>query len=160
MKSRQEDPLVEIICWTLMPNHFHMMLKQIEDGGIAKFLQKLCIGYTMYFNKRYERSGALFQGITKSVKVNDDSQLLHLARYIHLNPLDLFAPNWKKEGIDWERAKFYLQSYRWTNLEDFSYKNNINEIILDQLEENSYEKFLSDWTRKDFAWVKDVMIED
>ena len=160
-KSRQDSPLVEIVCWTLMPNHFHLLIKQLEDGGIAKFLQKLCVGYTMYFNKRYERSGNLFQGVTKSVIIDDDAQLLHVARYIHLNPLDLFVTNWKNEGIVWDDAKPLLYSYPWSNFRSFSKTNNENEIILEQLEQNEgYEKFLSDWTKKELAWVKYYTLED
>lgn len=93
-KSRQtfknktmSSPLVEIICFCLMPNHFHMLLKQVEHHGITTFLSKLSNSYAKYFNTKFERVGPLFQGSFKAVRIEDDEQLLHISRYIHLNPL-------------------------------------------------------------------------
>ena len=155
-----DKSLIEILGWTLMPNHYHLLIKQLEDGGASKFLQKLVTGYSMYFNKRYERSGVLFQGRTKSVIVETDAQLLQVSRYIHLNPLDLYFNNWKEEGIHWKEAKNYLYSYPWTNLKSFRKINDENEIILAQLEENNgYEKFLSEWTEREYEYVKNYTLE-
>lgn len=79
--------LIEIICFCLMPNHFHMLVKQIESNGITTFLSKLSNSYTKYINTKYKRVGPLFQGSFKAVRIEDDEQLLHVSRYIHLNPL-------------------------------------------------------------------------
>jgi len=78
--------LVDIIAYCLMPNHFHLLLRQHTEGGISKFMQKMSTGYTMYFNIKNERSGALFQGRYKSVHAGDDRYLKYLFSYIHLNP--------------------------------------------------------------------------
>ena len=78
--------IIEIVCYCLMPNHFHFLLKQNQENGIHEFLSKVINSYTKYFNTRYRRVGPLFQGQFKAVSVETDDQLLHLSRYIHLNP--------------------------------------------------------------------------
>lgn len=77
--------LVEFVCYCLNPNHYHFILKQIVDKGIAKFMHRLGCGYTNYFNKRYHRSGVLFQGNFKAIHINSDPYLVHLSAYINLN---------------------------------------------------------------------------
>lgn len=78
--------IVEIICYCLMPNHFHLMIRQLEDGGIQEFVRKLSNSYTRYFNTKNKRVGPLFQGVFKAVQIETDEQLMHVSRYIHLNP--------------------------------------------------------------------------
>lgn len=80
---------VELLAYCLMPNHFHLLLKQNSKEGMPKLLQALGTSYSMYFNKKYQRVGALFQGTYKAVLIDHDSYLLHLSRYLHLNPLEL-----------------------------------------------------------------------
>ncbi len=80
--------LVEILVFCLMPNHYHLMVRQLVDDGIVKFMQKLGTGYTNYFNLKNERVGSLFQGRFKAVLVNNESYFTHLLHYIHLNPLE------------------------------------------------------------------------
>ncbi len=77
---------VELIAFCLMPNHFHLLVKQKTINSITKLLRAVCTRYVMYFNKKYERVGGLFQGKYKAALVMEDSYLLHLSRYIHLNP--------------------------------------------------------------------------
>lgn len=78
--------IIEIACYCLMPNHFHLLIKQIKDGGIQEFANKISNSYTKYFNTKYKRVGPLFQGAFKAVAIETDEQLIHLSRYIHLNP--------------------------------------------------------------------------
>lgn len=86
-KSFSNNPkIVEILSYCLMPNHFHLLLKQLADNGISGFISKVSNGYTKYFNTKHNRIGPLFQGPFKAVSVERDDQLLHLSRYIHLNP--------------------------------------------------------------------------
>ena len=80
-----KDSLVEIICYCLNPNHYHFLLKEIEEGGISEFMKRLNGGYTWYFNNRHKRSGSLFQGVFKSVHIKSNEQLLHISAYINLN---------------------------------------------------------------------------
>lgn len=84
-ESRQLE--VEILAWCLLPNHFHLMLRQVNPEGIRTFMGKVSNSYTKYFNERNNRSGYLFQGPFKAVIVETDEQLIHLSRYIHLNPV-------------------------------------------------------------------------
>jgi len=81
----KSEKLVDFICYCLNPNHFHFMIKQIADRGIEKFMHRLGLGYSKYFNKKYERNGSLFQGPFKAVHINSDEYLLHLSAYINLN---------------------------------------------------------------------------
>lgn len=86
-KPDPNKKLVEMICYCLMPNHFHFLVKQLKDNGISTFMSQLSNSYTKYFNTKYKRIGALFQGSFKAVLVKTDEQLVHLSRYIHLNPV-------------------------------------------------------------------------
>jgi putative transposase len=80
---------VRLLAYCLMPNHFHLMLRQQDKKAMADFVRRLSNAYVAYFNERYKRVGALFQGCYKAVLVNDDAQLVKLSRYVHRNPLDL-----------------------------------------------------------------------
>ncbi len=118
--EKDREPLVKIHCSCLMPNHFHLIFEQLEDGGISSFMQKLGIGYTKYFNEKYERSGVLFQGKFKAILIDRDEYLNYLMQYIYMNPLDLFELGWKENGLkDWRKAKQFLEDYRWTNCKNF-----------------------------------------
>jgi putative transposase len=77
--------LVEFVCYCLNPNHYHFILRQVSDNGIEKFMQRLGIGYTMFFNNKYKRSGSLFQGRFKAKRVDSNEYLLHLSAYVNLN---------------------------------------------------------------------------
>lgn len=79
--------MVEIIAFCLMPNHFHFLVRQVADHGISTFMSQLSNSYTKYFNTKYYRVGPLLQGAFKAVLVESEEQLLHLSRYIHLNPI-------------------------------------------------------------------------
>ena len=81
-----ERKLVDVICYCLMPNHFHLLVKQRNSGSIDKFMNSICTRYTMYFNKKYKRIGRLYQDVYKAVLVENEMQLLYLTAYIHRNP--------------------------------------------------------------------------
>jgi putative transposase len=70
-----------------MPNHFHLLVKQVQENGISRLLSKLSNSYTRYFNVKHQRIGPLFQGSFKAIRIESEEQLNHLSRYIHLNPL-------------------------------------------------------------------------
>lgn len=86
LRMNNFNDTVSLICFCLMPNHFHFLVKQTDAGAIDKFMNSLWTRYTMYFNKKLKRVGPLFQGVYKAVRVNTEEQLLYLTRYIHLNP--------------------------------------------------------------------------
>ena len=83
----QKDHLVEIIAYCIMPTHIHLLLKQTKDEGISRFIGRILNSYSRYFNIKNKRKGPLWQGRFKNVSVGTDEQLLHLTRYIHLNPV-------------------------------------------------------------------------
>lgn len=106
--NTEENMLVEIIAYCLMPNHFHFLLKQIKNNGISKFVSNFSNSYAKYFNTRHERLGSLLQGLFKAVLVETDEQLIHLSRYIHLNPVVSFII--KEQN---------LESYPWSSLREY-----------------------------------------
>lgn len=82
-----ESPLVKIHAACLLPNHYHILVTPIVDGGLSKFMLKLGTGYSMYFNKKYDRTGSLFEGSYKAKHTDSDEYLKYLFSYIHLNPV-------------------------------------------------------------------------
>jgi len=146
-KNRVRNKLVEVLSFCLMPNHFHLILKQREEKGISRFLQKVSTGYAMYFNNKNERTGALFQGAFKSKHIGDDKYLKTLVRYVHLNPLELEEPNWKENGIlDIKRTTSFLKDYPWSSLSDYLGSKKFSLIVDYQVndEEDDFKQFLSD----------------
>ncbi|MEK7498234.1 MAG: transposase [Patescibacteria group bacterium] len=112
--------LVEILAFCLMPNHFHLLVRQLKDRGVTDFMRKFGSGYTNYFNQRYTRSGSLFQGKYKYSHVKTEAQLLHMPMYIHMNPLSLSLPSWREKKIhNAKDAIAYLERYRWSSFLDY-----------------------------------------
>lgn len=106
-KPDPSKKIVDIICYCLMPNHFHLMLKQLVDGGITEFVSKVSNSYTKYYNTKHNRVGPLLQGEFKAVLVESDEQLTHLSRYIHLNPkVSLLIKD--LDDFEWSSYKEYL----------------------------------------------------
>lgn len=101
---KKRKPLVEFICYSMISNHFHFMMRQLAEKGIEKFMQRIGIGYAMYFNSRYERSGTLFQGKFKSSPIRPEN-FLYLSAYINCNV--------EIHGI--EKA----ESWRWSSYSDY-----------------------------------------
>ncbi len=128
------EQIVEIGAYTLMPNHFHLVLKEVREGGIVEFMQRMCTGYTMYFNKKNERSGALFAGPFKSLHVADDRYLKRLVAYVHLNPAKIFDPQWKEGAANIEKIKSRLLAYPYSSLPDFlNYERPERKILGDSI---------------------------
>lgn len=116
------EPIVSIGAWCLMPNHFHILVKQEIDGGITRFMRKLGVGYSMFFNIKYQRTGGLFGGPFKSKLLgSDDNYMRQLFAYIHLNPLDINFSGWeklidKKHPKEW---KDFLWNYPYSSYQDY-----------------------------------------
>lgn len=124
------EPLVEIGAYALMPNHFHFILQEIAEGGISSFMQRVCTGYTMYFNNRRERTGALLAGTYRSKHLADDQYLKHAVSYVLLNPAELFEPRWKDGVGDIKMLADRLLEYRYSSLPDFfEHKRPLNKIV-------------------------------
>lgn len=114
------DSIVAIGAWCLMPNHFHLMLKEIKGGGISLFMQRLLTAYSMYFNKKSHRKGTLYEGPYKFKHASEDRYLKYLLSYIHLNSIKLIDSKWKENGIkDRRRAKNFLKNYEYSSYLDY-----------------------------------------
>ncbi|MEK7569088.1 MAG: hypothetical protein AAB497_03165 [Patescibacteria group bacterium] len=153
----KKKEIIDLLCWALMPNHPHILLVEREDGSAGVFSRKVFGGYTMYFNEENKRSGVLFQGKTKILRVEDDAHLLYLPFYIHANPLDLFQSNWKEDGIkDVDGAIKFLEEYRWSSLRDiigegngeFAHMTN-KKLFFEMFDTNEkkYKKDFMEWIR-------------
>ena len=94
----------ELNGFCLMPNHFHLMLHEIAEGGISKFMQRSLNSYTKYFNAKYDRSGHLFSGRVQSSHINRDEYLRYLSAYIHLNPNEI--KKWAGRAIEYPWSSF------------------------------------------------------
>jgi len=99
LQLERADPLVAIGAYCLMPNHFHLLIKEIKEGGITKFMHKLGTSYTMYFNIKNDREGNLFVKPFRSKHVADDRYFRRVAQYIHLNAAELCEPHWKEGRV-------------------------------------------------------------
>lgn len=128
--------IVEIIAYCLMPNHFHLLVKQLKDGGITEFMRRFIHSYTKYRNIKYHRQGPIFQGVFKAVRVESDEQLLHLSRYIHLNPLvSLLVKDLKL--YPWSSYNVYLDSKSTQSISKEEILNFFSSL-------KDYEKFVLD----------------
>jgi len=110
-RSKLEKNEVKLLAFALMPNHFHLLIKQDTEIGITRFMRRVLTAYVRYFNKKYERVGPLFKSKFKAARIETDGYLLHLSRYIHLNPLEL-APRGLtgQQMFDWI-ARYEYSSY-------------------------------------------------
>ena len=125
------NPLVDIGAYCLMPNHFHILITEKIENGISKFMQKLGTAYSMYYNKKYKRTGGLFEGKFKSQHADTDRHLKYLFSYIHLNPIKLIQKDWKEEGIkNKKEAVNYLNGYLYSSYLDFIEEKRIQSKIL------------------------------
>jgi putative transposase len=149
-KSYMRKRLVEIHGWVLMENHYHLLLSELVEGGLVLFLRKLNIGYARYFNDRYERKGALFQGRTKKIVLKEHEHFLYILHYIHLNPLDYLegAQKWRERDkgdiSNVQEALEYLKNYRWSSYLDYSGTRNFPSILTIDLFKNALDDYASD----------------
>lgn len=139
--ANDRTPIVEIGAYALMPNHFHLILKEITEGGISLFMQRVMTGFTMYFNRKNDRTGALMASTFKSRRLHDDEYLKHAVAYVHMNPIDLFEPRWKEGRGDLQIIEQKLREYRYSSLVDFhDITNRPRKKILSNSLRDLYEK--------------------
>ncbi|MFA6006431.1 MAG: transposase [Candidatus Paceibacterota bacterium] len=133
-KPDKREKLVDIVAYALMPNHIHLLLSPKTDTGLSKFMQKVLTGHTMFFNKKHKRTGALYQGLFKSKEVTNEQYLPVLARYIHLNPVDLM-PIHDVRGLasDNRRIEAFLKNYRWSSCADYLGAKNFPSLLTPEL---------------------------
>jgi len=159
------EPLVKILAFCLMPNHYHLLIRQSRDDGISKFMHKLGTGYTNYFNQKNKRVGSLFQGPFKAILIEKEEHFRYLPLYIHLNPLDLITPEWReKEVKNFNKAMEFLESYRWSSYLDYTGKDNfpsvINKEFLSSIFEKNLKNQIKDFIKSTSAEeIKDLILE-
>jgi len=157
-RKKPRELLVEILIFTLMPNHFHLILRPKTEKGIEKFMQKLGTGYSMYFNQKYKRSGALFQGRFKAKIINKDSYYSHLPFYIHANPLKIYGIYRGSTSID------LLKDYQWSSFKDYIGIKNFPSVTSRELflnhfgGEEEYQKAFLDWLNN-FKSMESIEVE-
>ena len=150
-KGEKRIPLVRILADCLMPNHYHLLIEEIKENGISRFMHKLGTGYTKYFNNKYARVGSLCQGTFKAALVDNEKYLQYLLIYINIiNPGELINPRLKENGVNKiKKILQFAEEYQWsTNLE---YLNKRNSIIIEK--GLLGEIFLSPDKYKDFARI-------
>lgn len=148
------DLAVDLITFCLMPNHIHLLIKQISDGGISKFMRQVSDSFTRHFNTKYKRVGPLFQGAFKAVRIETNEQLLHVSRYLHLNPLTSYVV----------REENFI-NYPWSSLKDYLSKDSklVNpKIVLSNFKASKdYLKFVMDQADygKELEKIKHLALE-
>ncbi|MFH1894904.1 MAG: transposase, partial [Patescibacteria group bacterium] len=154
MSEDKRERLVDCLSFVLMPNHLHLLLKQLVDGGISKFMQKLGTGFAMHFREKYreEKGGYFFQNRFHSVHIIDENQLRIVFVYIHTNPISLIEPGWKEKGMkNPKKAIEFIENYKWSSYQDLLGKKNFPSVTQrDFLSEiiggkNDYKALVDDW---------------
>lgn len=146
--------LVNIGAYCLMPNHFHLLVREKNDHGISSFMKKLLTAYSMYFNTRYEHTGGLFEGRFRSEHLDDDRYLNYIYAYIHLNPVKIKDPkNWERKIIPRPaQALQFLKQYRYSSFSDYLGQSRTEGTILERKTFPAYfaktadfSEFIKDW---------------
>jgi putative transposase len=160
--------LVDVLCYSIMPDHYHLLLRERKENGISEFVRKCNISISKYINIRKERKGPLFESRFNSKYVKDNRYLLHLSVYIHLNALDVLSGReWREHKLrPWLIKKKKLLNYPWSSLRSFLDENHKDliisgtEIILDQFDDRrEYELFLRDWSEDELERINEVIFE-
>lgn len=156
VERKKRKLLVNIHCFCLMPNHYHLLLSPRVKDGISKFMKKLNMGYAKYFNQKYKRTGALFEGRYKAVPVIDEAHFIHLPYYIHLNPLDLVAPEWRNRTMrNPQKAIKFLENYRWSSFLDYIGKKNFPSVTSRSLFSRFFGGSIS-YKTETIEWIRDM----
>lgn len=148
----ESQKFVEIIAYCLMPTHIHLILKQLVDDGISKFMGRVLNSYTRYFNIRHDRTGPLWETRFKGVRINTDEQLLHTTRYLHLNSV---SAGLAEKPEDWKFSSY--GEYIGTNKEGIC---NLN--ILPDFTPAKYKKFTNNQKsyQKSLQTIKNLLIDE
>ncbi|MBU2595464.1 transposase [Patescibacteria group bacterium] len=109
LSANPKKPMISIISYCLMPNHFHLMVEQLKNGGTSQFMKDSLNSFARYFNTKYDRVGPIFQGRFKSVEIEDEDQLIHLSRYIHINPCIANLVE-KPKYYQWSSFKLFIKN--------------------------------------------------
>lgn len=152
--SIRGEQIVSIGAYCLMPNHFHILITQASTDGISVFMRKLTTAYVMYYNKKYERTGRLFENKFKAEHADTDRYLKYLFSYIHLNPIKLIDKEWKEKGIrDKKKALMYLAKYENSSYLDFKEFDRPENMIVNVKAFPGYFSNRKDFDAEIFDWL-------
>lgn len=150
-----QPQLIEIIAFAFMPNHYHILLKQLQDRGTTVFIANLQNSFAKFFNLKYNRHGTLFQCPFKAKRITSDEELLHVSRYIHLNPVTSFIIKFEElVTYPWTSFSAYMQE----NMNPIVSKDKILKLISSK---EKYYKFVADQEdyQKKLAEIKHLILE-
>jgi putative transposase len=164
---QEREKFVEILAFSFMPNHLHLILKQIKENGISKFMQKVGTGYANYFNKKYSRMGHLFNKF-RAVHIKDDEQLRNAFVYVHTNLVSIIEPSWKEKGIENpEKVKKFIENNKRHSYPDYLGKSNFpsvteREFLLDVMSgKEGCKTYVDGWImhKKELKDFRDTVLE-
>jgi putative transposase len=154
LNAKRGNQLVHIGAYCLMPNHFHLLLTDTGEGNISKFMKKLLTAYVMYFNKKYQRTGALFEGKFKAEHANTDKYLKYVFSYIHLNPVKLVESKWREVGIkNKSKVLKFLEQYDYSSYPDYLGIERPEKVILNRNAFPDYFPSRKDFKKEIFDWI-------
>ena len=136
--TKRKETLVDIGAYCLMPNHFHILVREKDEKGISRFMQKLMTSYTMYFNKKYDRTGSIFGSSFKARHVTSDNHLKYLFAYIHLNPKERGDITNKLKEYAYSSYADYLGIYR-------SQATTLNQTVFPDYFMGAMEQEINEW---------------
>ena len=155
LSENRDSPIVAIGAYCLMPNHFHLLVRETTESGISAFMHRLSTAYTMYFNVSRKRDGVLFQGRFKASHAKTDTYLHYLFSYIHLNPVKMIEPKWKENGIrDRKGAERYLAEYPYSSYFDYRGINRQFSKLLNRKEFPDYFPKKTTFNREISEWLR------
>ncbi|MCX6721580.1 MAG: transposase [Candidatus Staskawiczbacteria bacterium] len=126
--QQKREKFVDVLTFSFMPNHLHLILKQTKENGISKFMQKVGTGYANYFNKKYNRMGHLFNKFG-AVHISGDNQLRNTFTYVHTNLISIIEPGWKEKGIiNLKKVKEFLENSKRHSYPDYLGKSNFSSV--------------------------------
>ncbi len=145
--------LTAIGAYCLMDNHFHLLVKEADAGGISKFMAKLLTAYSKYFNKKYTHVGRVFENTFHAEHADTDEYLKYLFAYIHLNPVKMIDPLWKEQGLaDLQATERFLQKYSHSSYQDYRGEERKEKLILHREVfpeyfslKDEFATFIQDW---------------
>jgi putative transposase len=126
----EREKLVEVMCFCLLDNHFHLLLKEIKEGGISKFMKKIGIGMSKNFNEKYKEKGSLFQGAYHSKTVSEDDYLKYVSVYIQVKNCFEMYNGHEKTGLSFDELYDWSTKYPYCSLGNYS--GTINSPIIDK----------------------------
>jgi len=148
------DRLVDVLAFSFMPNHIHLLTKQLKNEGVTRFMSKVGSGYGGYFNRKYRQKGYVFQSRFSAVHIKTEEQLKTVFVYVHTNPTSLIEPKWKEKGIkNPEKVIKFLENYKWSSYPDYIGKKNFpsvtkRDFILKIMGgEKSCKDFVENWIK-------------